>query len=705
MCNWRAWLLPGLLTLLIITAAAILIRGGSIEADLMARSTDSFGQDGTPWASALLDGRESTLSGTAPTVAARDAAISAAQRVWGVRSVDISGLGVLPLAAPYRVTLTRTDDSVTVSGSFPTGETRAAILDSVRDQLGNLALVDESELARGAPIGFDAQLGYAIAGLPALQNGAITLEDSTLSVEGMTASVEALDSELARLSNPLEGLELGDISLTSPAISPYVWTAQETTSGVTLSGYVPDEITRQRLVLEAENIAPVTDGLELGAGAPDGFVYAAIALLAQMVDLENASATINNVEITLSGEASSAGNYESVNAFLGTLPTGFDAISGRIAPPLANPFVTALSKIGDEMTLTGVLPDETARAILRDSVESAGLSLIDQTSIARGSPEGFEVGDVLAGLTGAINDLTSAEANLTGGTLTVSGTAASYQGAQAAEEALNALTSSMLTVDVDIEPGPASPFSFTAAMGEGEIALSGFVPSEEQRRSILSDVRALFPARALRDDLNIAQGAPDGFDAMVQGGLRALGRLASGQFSLSDMDAALSGDALFLRSISQIEETASASVPPYFSLSADIGMLSPPSIVDAAACQSQFVSILSDNPIRFATGNAEIDSLSYGLLDRLVRTLQSCPDTVVEIAGHTDAQGADTANQVLSEQRAGSVLAYVQEAGIGSNRLSAVGYGETSPIADNDTDEGRARNRRIEFTVQRDTEQ
>ncbi|GAB5511668.1 MAG: hypothetical protein Rhims3KO_30690 [Hyphomicrobiales bacterium] len=705
MCNWRDWLLPGLLTLLIITAAAILIRGASIEADITARSADSFGMDGTPWASATLDGRDATLSGTAPTLAARDAAIAAAERVWGVRTVDISQLDVLPLADPYSLTFTRTADAVTVSGSFPTGETRAMLLDSVRADLGNLTLVDESQLARGASVTFDEQVSYAIAGLTALESGTITLEDSALTVEGMTPSVEALDSELARLASPIDGLSLGEISLTSPTISPYIWGAQERNGGVTLTGYAPTAEIQQNLVSAAENIGPVTDEMQLGAGAPEGFMEAATALLNQMVDLDNAFASITDVELTLSGEASSTQTFDGANAFLGRLPAGFDAISGRIAPPLADPFVTNLTKTGDDLSLTGFLPDETARAVLLDSVESAGLSLSDQATIARGNPEGVDIGDLLAALAGIMVDLPNVDASLTGNRLTVSGTAATFQGGQDAEDALNALASSSLTVTADITPGPASPFTFSALVGEREITLIGFVSSEEERQSVLSDVEALFPTRDVRDELAVAQGAPDGFGAMVQAGLQALGRLANGQLSLSDASADLSGDALFLRSVSQIEESVSGEVPDGFNLATDIGMLAPPSIVDATACQAQFASLLSGNSIRFATGKADIDILSYGLLDRLVRTLQSCPDAWVEIAGHTDAQGSDTANQALSQQRAGSVLAYVQSAGIRASRLSAVGYGEVSPIADNETEEGRARNRRIEFTVQRDTEQ
>jgi outer membrane protein OmpA-like peptidoglycan-associated protein/osmotically-inducible protein OsmY len=705
MCNWRDWLLPGLLTLLIITAAAILIRGGPIEADLTARSTDNLGADGTPWASTVLDGRDATLSGIAPTLAAREAAIAASQRVWGVRTVDVSALEVLPLAEPYALTFTRTADSVTVQGSFPTGETRVAILDSLRADLGNLALVDESQLARGAPLAFESQASFASASLSALETGTITLEDGVLTVDGMTASVEALDAELARLGSPIDGLEVGEIALTSPDISPYVWSAQETDAGVTLSGYVPDAEVRQSLVSAAENIGTVTDDMQLGAGAPDGFADAAMALLGQMADLDNAAASITDVELSLSGEAASEQSFDSANAFLGRLPTGFDSISGRIAPPLADPFVISLSKTGDDLTITGFLPDETARAVLRDRVESVGLTLSDQTTIARGNPEGISIGDLLVALTDSLDGLSNAEAMLSDAVLSVSGQSVTFAQAQEAEDALGALESPALTVETDIMPGPASPFAFSAVVGEGEAMLSGFVPSEEQKQAILMDVAALFPSRDVSDDLTVAAGAPEGFATMVQVGLRALGRLADGRFSLSDSDASLSGRALIMRSIDQIEESVTIAMPGSFNVTSDVGLLAPPAIVDAGACQARFADLLSGNAIRFATGSADIDALSFGLLDRLVRTLQSCPDAQVEIAGHTDAQGSDTANLSLSQQRASSVLAYVEAAGISSNRLSAVGYGEAAPVADNNTEEGRARNRRIEFTVQRDIEQ
>lgn len=75
------------------------------------------------------------------------------------------------------------------------------------------------------------------------------------------------------------------------------------------------------------------------------------------------------------------------------------------------------------------------------------------------------------------------------------------------------------------------------------------------------------------------------------------------------------------------------------------------------------------------------------------------PSAIVEVGGHTDSIGPDDYNQGLSQRRADAVRGYLVEQGVDGQRLSAVGYGETRPIADNDTPEGRARNRRVELRV------
>jgi OOP family OmpA-OmpF porin len=109
--------------------------------------------------------------------------------------------------------------------------------------------------------------------------------------------------------------------------------------------------------------------------------------------------------------------------------------------------------------------------------------------------------------------------------------------------------------------------------------------------------------------------------------------------------------------------------------------------------------LLGKAKIRFESGRATIDPDSAGLLDRLIETALRCPTANIEVAGHTDADGEDAFNRTLSEKRAQAVMDYIVKAGLPASRFTAVGYGSALPIASNDTDEGKAQNRRIEFMV------
>ena len=117
-------------------------------------------------------------------------------------------------------------------------------------------------------------------------------------------------------------------------------------------------------------------------------------------------------------------------------------------------------------------------------------------------------------------------------------------------------------------------------------------------------------------------------------------------------------------------------------------------------CQQDFDVLLSSNEIHFATNSAEIDASSNSLLSDLIEVANQCPESKIEIGGHTDASGSNEFNLNLSQARASSVMSYLISNGIEASRLSAVGYGENNPIVDNESDEGMAKNRRIEFNVE-----
>ena len=101
----------------------------------------------------------------------------------------------------------------------------------------------------------------------------------------------------------------------------------------------------------------------------------------------------------------------------------------------------------------------------------------------------------------------------------------------------------------------------------------------------------------------------------------------------------------------------------------------------------------------FSTGSFKLLPKSFKSLDEVVKLLKDDETLMIDIDGHTDAQGSDESNQVLSDNRASAVKNYLVSKGISETRLKSAGYGETKPVADNTTAAGRAKNRRTEMTV------
>ena len=117
---------------------------------------------------------------------------------------------------------------------------------------------------------------------------------------------------------------------------------------------------------------------------------------------------------------------------------------------------------------------------------------------------------------------------------------------------------------------------------------------------------------------------------------------------------------------------------------------------------AQLTDALNLNIVNFASGSAALPAESRGVLDRSAQAIRGAPDgTVLQVGGHTDNTGDPAANQQLSQRRAEAVRDYLVERGVAAASLTALGFGSSNPVADNATEAGRFRNRRIEFTVAR----
>src|SRR5690606_14544945 len=119
----------------------------------------------------------------------------------------------------------------------------------------------------------------------------------------------------------------------------------------------------------------------------------------------------------------------------------------------------------------------------------------------------------------------------------------------------------------------------------------------------------------------------------------------------------------------------------------------------AEECVTGINSAIAAAKINFEPGSATIASGADATLDKIAALMKNCADYPMEVGGHTDSQGREEMNLQLSQDRAGAIVAALMARRVLTGRLTAKGYGEAEPIADNDTETGREANRRIEFRL------
>ncbi len=109
--------------------------------------------------------------------------------------------------------------------------------------------------------------------------------------------------------------------------------------------------------------------------------------------------------------------------------------------------------------------------------------------------------------------------------------------------------------------------------------------------------------------------------------------------------------------------------------------------------------VLGENAVRFDFNKSTLTSTAKANLDKLVPVFKNYPDTDIKIYGYTDSKGEDAYNLNLSDQRAAAVKSYLSSKGLVSSRFTIMGMGEADPVDSNDTEAGRAKNRRVEFAI------
>jgi len=414
--------------------------------------------------------------------------------------------------------------------------------------------------------------------------------------------------------------------------------------------------------------------------------------------LDKTRIAVNGRDVTFAADAFSEDGRRSALASVEAVP-GVRLVNDetRLVPE-AKPFVWTAERDVVRVTLGGSAPLPASKGRLLEAARAdlGGVEVVDQMNLSRGAPPRFDNAALL--LLDQIAKLKDGKVAISDNKVSLAGMARDLGGREAIAAALKNLPEGFSVAANEIK---APPYIFQAYKDPVAVTLTltGYVPDNNVHAAITAAAARKFFSEKVVDNLKASVGAPSGFAAAVVPALGALSRLSTGTLVVSDREVKLSGDAFFDAAAAQIRSGLPKEFPQGFQLKADISVKPAVAPVDATVCQQLFSELLAKGKIRFESGRASIDPDSAGLLDRLTETALRCPTANIEIAGHTDADGEDAFNQALSEKRAQAVMEYLVKAGLPASRFTATGYGSTQPVASNDTDEGKAQNRRIDFLV------
>ena len=413
--------------------------------------------------------------------------------------------------------------------------------------------------------------------------------------------------------------------------------------------------------------------------------------------LDKTRITVAGRDVTFAADAFSEDGRRGAVASVAAVP-GVRLVNDETQlVPEAKPFVWSAERDVVRVTLGGSAPLPASKGRMLEAARATlgGVEVVDQMNLSRGAPPRFDNAALL--LLDQIWKLKDGKITISDTKVSLAGMARELGGREAIAASLKNLPEGFSVAANEIK---APPYIFQAYKDPVAVTLTltGYAPDNNVHAALAAAAGRKFFNEKVVDNIKASLGAPSGFANAVVPALGALSRLSTGTLVVSDREVKLSGDAFYDAAAAQIR-AGLKDFPQGWQFKADISVKPASAPVDGTVCQQLFSGLLAKGKIRFDSGRATIDPDSAGLLDRLIETALRCPSANIEIAGHTDADGEDGFNQALSEKRAQAVTDFLVKAGLPAERFTAMGYGSTQPVASNDTDEGKAQNRRIDFVV------
>ncbi|HIH2642288.1 TPA: OmpA family protein, partial [Burkholderia cenocepacia] len=227
----------------------------------------------------------------------------------------------------------------------------------------------------------------------------------------------------------------------------------------------------------------------------------------------------------------------------------------------------------------------------------------------------------------------------------------------------------------------------------GQVVVGGKVPDEATKAAVLQKLRDTYGATNVVDQIEVGDVAtPPNWSANVQKLLGAqLKQISKGQLKINGTQIEMKGEVHNEAQRQQLASDMANTLNPTYTIKNGLRV--------SASEQGVLDQTLANRTIEFETGSATLTPQGKLILDQMAAALAKMQNRTVDIIGHTDNSGNRTSNIALSQARADAVKGYLITKSIPPQQMTTTGVGPDQPIAPNDTADGRARNRRIEFRV------
>jgi len=489
--------------------------------------------------------------------------------------------------------------------------------------------------------------------------------------------------------------------------------------GISLIGLVPEETGRDQILESIKEInvdTEVTDMLESVAHpVPKGWANALNFGLASLRNLPRSKISVTRRQVTITAITNSIDEKNIVeNALSRMKPDGVILVMKISAPrPVVSPFSLRLIIDEAEPRFDSCTADtKKARDRIADAAVAAGIKGHVSCAIGLGVPSPRWADAIEVSIAALVElkegSLTVSDADIT----LVSTPEISQQEFDRIIHNLEQKLPDVFSLHAVLPPKPIVegevaevevPELLATKSPEGQVQIRGRLRDERTRVSVSNFARALFGSENVYNTARVDPGVPDGWPTRVLAGLEALSFLRNGALAVRPDMVEVRGTSIVPEARSEISRILSVKLGD----SADFRILvtyeeslnQKVVLPTPQECVDRINDILKEQQITFAPSSVKIETASLNIVEKIAAAMTDCSEVPMEIGGHTDSQGSEKLNQTISQARAESVLDYLLSLEVLTTFLSAKGYGETQPIADNTTEEGRKANRRIAFTL------